>query len=450
MSDDLLRRVPPQNLEAEQSVLGAVLLENAAINDALEVLKADDFYRESHREIFRVMTALSDRNQPVDAITMTDALRTRGKLEAIGGPAYIAELAQRVPTAAHVAHYSRIVREKAVLRALASTATEIASSAYDNPHDVSSFVDKAEQQILAIRRTNTGTACPVSETIGGLLVDLHAGLNGQGPKDVRLTGFRRLDQLTGGLGPTDMMLVAARPSMGKTSLITAIIDHIASTGAGVMFFSAEMSRRDISVRLVCAAAQVDLLAYRQAERGLAKLSQVALDGIHREAERIGALNIFVDERPGNIGVIGAKARRLARKVPLGAICVDYLQLLDVQDRRANRERQVAEISAGLKQLAKELRVPVIAAAQLNRQPATRVDHRPQLSDLRESGSLENDADVVLLLHRPIVYARQAGATIEVDTCTAEVLIAKQRNGPTALVPMTFREEYARFEDSSAR
>ena len=450
MTEDILRRVPPQNLEAEQSVLGSVLLENEAINDALEVLNPDDFYRESHREIFRVMTELSDRIQPVDAITMTDALRTRGKLEAIGGPAYIAELAQCVPTAAHVAHYARIVREKAVLRDLASTATEIASSAYDNPHDVSGFVDNAEQQILAIRRTNTGAACPVSETIGGMLVDLHAGLNGQGPKDVRLTGFRRLDQLTGGLGPTDMMLVAARPSIGKTSFITTIIDHIASTGAGVMFFSAEMSQRDISARLVCAAAQVDLLAYRQAERGFTKLSQVALDGIHREAERIGALNIFVDERPGNIGVISAKARRLARKVQLGAICVDYLQLLDAQDRRANRERQVAEISAGLKQLAKELRVPVIAAAQLNRQSANRPDHRPQLSDLRESGSLENDADVVLLLHRPIVYARQAGVTTEVDSTAAEVLIAKQRNGPTALLPMTFREEYAKFEDASSR
>jgi replicative DNA helicase len=446
-SDDILRRVPPQNLEAEQSVLGAILLENEAINQALEVLNPDDFYRESHREIFRDMAELSDRNQPVDAITMTDALRTRGKLEAIGGPAYITELAACVPTAANVAHYARIVREKAVLRALASTATEIASCAYDSPLDVAALLDHAEREVLAVRRTERGSVVRVSDDISTVLADFHRGLAGEKPAGITYTGISKLDQMIGGLGPSDMMLIAARPSMGKTSLITRIMEHNALADRSVLLFSAEMSRRDIITRMLCAAAKIDLLAFRHVQRGMAKMGQAAVDALHREAERIGALPIFVDELPGSVSVIRAKARRLAHKVKLGAIFVDYLQMLEVEDRRANRERQVAEMSVGLKRLAKELQVPVIAAAQLNRQPAGRTDHRPQISDLRESGALEQDADVIVFLHREIVWARQTGAdTGKIDGELAELSVAKQRNGPQGKMAITFIESYARFED----
>jgi replicative DNA helicase len=231
---------------------------------------------------------------------MTEALRTRGKLQAIGGPAYIADLAGCVPTAANVAYYTRIVREKAVLRALASTTSEIAASAYDDPLDVNALLDHAEREVLAVRRTDVGSIVRVSDDIGGVLVDFHRGLSGE--KDPRIihTGITKLDQLTGGIGPTDTVLIAARPGMGKTALVTRIMEYNALAGHGVLLFSAEMSRRDIITRMVCAAAKIDLLAFRQVQRGMAKVGQTAVDSIHREAERLGRLPIFVDELPGTV------------------------------------------------------------------------------------------------------------------------------------------------------
>jgi replicative DNA helicase len=279
-TDDILRRVPPQNLEAEQSVLGAILLENEAINQAVEVLNPDDFYRESHREIFRVMIELSDRNQPVDAITMTDALRTRAKLEAIGGPAYIAELANAVPTAASVAHYASIVRDKAVLRQLATVATEISAAAYDNPFNVGALLDRSERDVLAVRRTEGRSLVSVSDDITPILTDFHRGLAGEKPEGITYTGVTKLDQMTGGLGPTDMMVIGARPRIGKTALVTHIMEHNASAGRAVLLFSAEMSRKDIVTRMLCAAAEIDLLAFRQVQRGMAKMGQTSVDKIH--------------------------------------------------------------------------------------------------------------------------------------------------------------------------
>ena len=449
MTEDILRRIPPQHIEAEQSVLGAILLDNQAVNAALEILRPSDFYRESHKVIFIAMVDLSRRNQPVDAITMTEVLRTRGRLESIGGAQYIAELAGRVPTAANVAHYAKIVSEKAVLRDLATVTREICSSAYDNPLQVDALLDRAEREMLALRRTNTGSVVRVSDDIAPILAEFHRGLAGEKPANVTYTGFTKLDQSTGDLGPSDMMLVAARPSMGKTALIVRMMEYNARHGRGVLLFSAEMSRWDIIVRMICAAAEIDLLAFRQVRRGMVRMDEAAISAIHREAERLGALPIFIDELPGSVSVIRAKARRLAQEVKLGAIFVDYLQVLNIedQDHRANRERQVAAMSAGLKRLAKELQVPVIAAAQLNRQPAGRADHRPQTSDLRESGALEQDADVIVLLHREIVWARQTGADAsKIDERVAELLLAKQRNGPQGKMELTFIESCARFED----
>jgi replicative DNA helicase len=442
-TDDILRRVPPQNLEAEQSVLGAILLENEAINQALEVLNPDDFYRESHREIFRVMTELSDRIQPVDAITMTDALRTRGKLEAIGGPAYIAELAACVPTASNVAHYARIVREKAVLRALASTATEIASAAYDAPSRVDEFLDEAEHKIFEISERRIRASFHTMHELTRESLKIIERLYERKEMVTGVpTGFTDLDRITAGLQPADLVVIAARPSMGKTALALNIAAYAATEAEprrGVAFFSLEMSKEQLVLRLLCSEARVDSSKARAGYLGERDFPKLAV-----AAARLAEAPIFIDDSSDTSAIVlKAKCRRLARdsSANLGLIIVDYLQLMRAARPGESREKEIAEISRSLKALAKELRVPVIALSQLNRQVETRPDRRPLLADLRESGAIEQDADVIAFIYRDEMYHRDSK-----EPGVAEVIIAKQRNGPTDTAKLTYISQFTRFEN----
>ncbi|MGD0075855.1 MAG: replicative DNA helicase [Candidatus Binataceae bacterium] len=444
---DILRRVPPQNLEAEESVLGAILLENEAINQTLEILTADDFYREAHRVLFRAMADLSDHNQPVDAITLTDALRAKGKLEEVGGPAYIAELAMRVPTAANVAHYARIVREKAVLRSLASVATEIASAAYDGQPNVDEFLDEAEHRVFEISERRIKPSFHSMQELTRDSLKLIEKLYERKELVTGVpTGFTDLDRITAGLQPSDLIIIAARPSMGKTALALNIAAYAATEAEpriGVAFFSLEMSKEQLVLRLLCSEARVDSAKARAGylgERDFPKLAQAAA--------RLSEAPMFIDDS-SDISpiVLKAKCRRLMRERDnnLGLVVVDYLQLMRSSRPGESREKEISEISRSLKAMAKELKVPVIALSQLNRQVETRPDRRPLLADLRESGAIEQDADVIAFIYRDEVYK---GKDSKVPG-TAEIIVSKQRNGPTDTATLTYLREYTRFENYTA-
>jgi replicative DNA helicase len=442
-ADDILKRVPPQNIEAEQSVLGAILLDNDAINQAIEILTADDFYRESHREIFRAMVALSERNQPVDAITLTDALRTAGVLEAVGGTGYIAEVAACVPTAANAGHYARIVREKALLRSLASISTEIASGAYDSPPNVDEYLDESEHKIFEISERRIRQSFHSMPELTRESIKLLERLYERKELVTGVpTGFLDLDRLTAGLQPSDLIVIAARPSMGKTALALNIAAHAATEcdpRLGVAIFSLEMSKEQLVLRMLCAEGRVDSSRARAGylgERDFPKLAQAAA--------RLSEAHIFIDDSSDTSPIVlKAKCRRLMRErnSNLGLIVVDYLQLMRSARPGESREKEIAEISRSLKALAKELKVPVVALSQLNRQVETRPDRRPLLADLRESGAIEQDADLIAFIYRDEMYHRDSK-----EPGVAEIIIAKQRNGPTGTAKLTYLTQFTRFEN----
>ncbi|MGH7934939.1 MAG: replicative DNA helicase [Candidatus Binataceae bacterium] len=446
MADDILRRVPPQNIEAEQSVLGAILLDNDAINQSLEILSADDFYREPHREIFRAMAELSDRNQPVDAITLSDTLRTKGALEAIGGPAYIAELAAGVPTAANVAHYARIVREKAVLRSLASVATEIAGGAYDGPVNVDEYLDLSEHKLFEIAERRIKPSFHSMRELSTESLKLLEKLYERRELVTGVpTGFEDLDRITAGLQPADLVIIAARPSMGKTALALNIAAHAATRTdpkVGVAFFSLEMSKEQLVLRMLCSEARVDSARARNGFLSADDFTKLA-----RAAGELYDAPIFIDDNSDTTAItLKAKCRRLMRErnSNLGLIIVDYLQLMRPARPGERRDTEIADISRSLKGLAKELKVPVVALSQLNRQVESRPDRRPLLADLRESGAIEQDADVIAFIYRDEMYHRDSK-----EPGVAEVIVAKQRNGPTDTAKLTYLSQYTRFENYAA-
>ncbi|HUO05344.1 MAG TPA: replicative DNA helicase [Candidatus Binataceae bacterium] len=443
-SDDILKRVPPQNLDAEQSVLGAILLDNDAIDRIVDIVKAADFYRPSHGQIFTAMIELRDRVEPVDAITLTEALSRKGALEAIGGPAYIAELASVVPTAANIEHYARIVREKALLRSLVSVSTSIASGSYESPTNVDEYLDQAEHRIFEI----------VDQRIRQSFHSVHDAMIKSIDQVERLyhtrelitgvpTGFIDLDRLTAGLQPTELIIIAARPGVGKTALALNIAANAAMEGdrpVGVAFFSLEMSKEQLALRLLCAQARVDSA---RARTGV--ISQDELQRLIAAADPISQTKIFIDDSSDtSVLTLKAKCRRLARDkdVNLGLIVVDYLQLMKPVKANDRRDVEIAEMSRSLKALAKELRVPVIALSQLNRQVESRTDRRPMLADLRESGAIEQDADVIAFIYRDEMYKGKESK----DAGIAEIIVAKQRNGPTDTVKLTYIGSYTRFEN----
>jgi replicative DNA helicase len=437
--DENLRRVPPQSLEAEQSVLGGILLENTALDRVVGLLGPEDFYREAHRRIFRAMLELAERNEPVDLVTLAEALRVRGELAEVGGGAYLAELAERVPTAANVVTYARIVRDRSILRGLIAAATDIATRGYDAPADVGALLDDAERRIFAIADREVRPAFVRIENVLTDTIKLIERLYEQKQAVTGVpTGFTDLDRLTAGLQPSDLIIIAGRPSMGKTAFALNIAAHAAMhAGCGVAIFSLEMSKEQLAMRLLCAEAQVDLARVRTGHLTDREFPRLAM-----AAGRLAEAPIYIDDTPAlSVLELRAKARRLKRepRARLGLIVVDYLQLMRSAEGKDSREQEISEISRSLKALAKELDVPVIALSQLNRQVENRNPPKPRLADLRESGAIEQDADVIAFIYRDEVYNEDSD-----KKNIAEIIVAKQRNGPTDSVELTFRREFTAF------
>ncbi len=439
-ADENLRRVPPHSIEAEESVLGGVLIDNAALDHALELVMPADFYREAHRKIMQAILDLNERHEPVDLVTLADALRSRNELPDVGGAAYLAELAERVPTAANVGYYARIVKDKAILRSLIQTTAEIAARSYEAQADVESFLDEAEHHIFALSERK---ARPSFFRLRDIVVESMKAVEQLYERRELVTGvptgYVDLDKKTAGLQPGDLIIVAGRPSMGKTALALNVAQYAAlEAGTGVAVFSLEMSKEQLVFRMLCSEARVDQSKVRAgfaAERDYPKLAIAA--------ERLSEAPIYVDDTPAlSVLELRAKARRLKRErdANLGLVIVDYLQLMRgiASD---SREQEISSISRSLKSLAKELKVPVMALSQLNRQVESRADKRPVMADLRESGAIEQDADVIMFLYRHYLYDPK-----NADERDAEVIVAKQRNGPTGIVPLTFFPEYTRFEN----
>ncbi len=438
-SDLSLQKLPPQNLEAEQSVLGAILLENSALNKALEILSPNDFYKEAHRRIFSAILDLNERNEAIDLITITEYLRQKNELEQVGGAAYLAALVNSVPTAANIRFHSKIIHEKALLRNLIQIATEIVTMGYEDTERVENLLDFAEQSIFGIsERKIRPSFVPVKEIIKGTFETIEALYEKKERVTGLPTGFTDLDERTSGLQSSDLIVVAGRPSMGKTSLALGIAQHVGLERRGtVAIFSLEMSKEHLVLRMLCSEARVDAHKLRSGYLGKAdwpKLTTVA--GKLTEAA------IFIDDTPAlSVLEMRAKARRLKAEHGLDLIIVDYLQLMRGRGEADTREQEISEISRSLKALAKELHVPVVALSQLSRAVESRSDKRPLLADLRESGAIEQDADVVLFIYRGELYH-----STEENRGMAEVIIGKQRNGPVGMVQLAFIDKYTRFEN----
>jgi replicative DNA helicase len=437
-STSLNPRLAPQDQAAERSVLGGILLLNSAIFDVLEVVRAEDFYRDPHRKIFAAMVALANRNEPIDVIMLTDELRRRGDLEAVGGMPYLASLDSSVPATSNLSNYAKIVRDEALARRVIETAHQIARDGYERSMDVATFVDRAEQRLFDVtngRESSSFEALGPSVTRTFKLLET----NYERQSDITglSTGFADLDQLLAGLQPADFILLAARPSMGKTALMMQICDHVAiEQKLPVAVFSLEMKRDALTQRMLANRAKIDGQRVRTG-----KLLDSDWPKLAKAADAMFRAPLFIDDGGGQtVMEMRGKCRRLkARHPKLALVAVDYLQLIRGTNPN-NREQEISEISRGLKGLAKDLDVPVIALSQLNRDCEKRADKRPQLSDLRESGSLEQDADVIAFIYRDEVYDKNTK-----DKGVAEVIIRKQRNGPTDTVSVAYQREYTRFE-----
>ena len=440
--DTTLEKPFPNNLDAERSVLGAILLDNNALNTAIETLRADDFFLDQHRRVFTQMIALAEVQQAIDLITLTEELHRRGDLEAAGGAPYLASLADGMPKVSNVEHYARIVKEKAMLRNLIHTTHNIQQRAFEGEDGADMILDNAESSIfeLAEDRVKAGLISVkdiVRDNFERLEKIFKEGKSITGIP----TGYVELDKLTSGLQPSELLILAARPSQGKTALALNLAENIAiRAGQPVAIFSLEMSKESLLQRLVASVAQIDAHKFRTGH-----LNRNDWTGMTEALGVISNAPLWVDDA-GSISVleIGAKARRLKRDKGLSLLIVDYLQLITARGRFGNRQEEVASISRGLKGLAKELQIPVLVLSQLTRAPE-RDERGPQLSDLRESGAIEQDADVVMFIYRPHFF--KAGASPE-EREETELRIAKQRNGPTDNVKFVFRSRLTRFEEAA--
>lgn len=442
-TDDVLRKVPPHSIEAEEAVLGGIILDNAALDKAIEHLGAADFYREAHRKVFAAMLSLSELREPIDLITLTDMLKSREQLQEIGGASFLAELTERVPTAANVGYYAKKVRGYSLLRQVISTATEIALEGYERPADIDAFVGDVEHKFLSTtERKRQRTYSRMDELAEATI--RRAEFLRDNPQQVTglSTGFTELDAKTAGLQPTDLIVIAARPACGKSALAVNIAQHVALTQAGVALFSLEMSKEQLVFRMVCAQARIDGARARTGFAAQRDFPRLAI-----AAERLSAAPIFIDDTAAlSIMELRARVRRMRRErsSDIGLVVVDYLQLMR-GTKTDSREQEVASIARGLKALAKEEQIPVVALSQLNRALELRQDKRPMLSDLRESGSVEAEADMILFIHRPWVYDQK-----NADEREAELIIGKQRNGPIGTIPLNFYSEFTLFEDRNKR
>jgi len=443
MADAVAERTLPHNLEAERSVLGAILLHNDAFNQVAEIIDAGDFFRDAHRRIFDKMVKLSERNDAIDLITLKDELGRSGEIDEVGGPAYITALVDGVPRSANVEHYARIIKEKATLRSLIFSANKILANAYSAEEEADAILDQAEHAIFAIADDKVRDGFVSVRDLAHSSLDTIEKLHAKKELITGVpTGFTDLDEMTSGLQPSDLIIVAARPSMGKTSLVLNMAQHVGTkTGKTVGLFSLEMSKEQLFLRMLTAEARIDAHRLRRGflgEKDWGRLSQA-----------IGTLSetkIFIDDSP-SIGTLEmrAKTRRLSAEHGLDLVIIDYIQLMQGRGRFENRTLELASISRSLKGLAKELSVPIVVLSQLSRAPESRADRRPQLSDLRESGALEQDADVVLFIYREDQYADKNAPPSDTQG-VAEIIIGKQRNGPTGVVRLAFIKEFTRFEN----
>ena len=445
-------RVPPQNIEAEQSVLGAMLLDKEAIARATEILTADDFYREAHRVVFSAMLELYNKNEAVDMVTLTDILRRDGKLEDVGGIAYVTALANAVPTAANIKFHADIVAEKSVLRQLVRVSTEIAAMGYEANDEVGVLLDTAESRILEIaNRKKKNDFTPISDVLMESVQSIEKLINNKGGLTGLPAGFADLDKLTSGLHPSDFIILAARPSMGKTALALNVVQNVALRAhkkiggepRSVAFFSLEMSKEQLVNRMLCAEAGIDSQRLRVGEMG-----DRDWDALWSACDLMSKAKIFIDDTAGITAMeMRSRARRLKVEHGLDLIVVDYLQLMQGSGKKnssGDRQQEVSEISRSLKALARELDVPVLALSQLSRGVEARQVKRPMLSDLRESGSLEQDADIVAFLYREDYY------NPETENKHTELIIAKHRNGPVDTVNLYFHKNITKFVDFTKR
>ncbi|MFC8598984.1 MULTISPECIES: replicative DNA helicase [unclassified Isoptericola] len=433
-------RTPPQDVAAEMSVLGGMLLSKDAIADVVEQIRGNDFYRPAHEAVYDAIIDLYGRGEPADAITVVAELTKRGELARVGGAPYIHDLMAGVPTAANAGYYARIVQERAVLRRLVEAGTKIVQLGYaTDGGDVEGIVNTAQAEIYAVTERKTSEDyLPLSEIIGGTMDEIEAaGNRGEGMVGVP-TGFADLDRLTNGLHPGQMIVIAARPAMGKSTLAIDIARaaSIKHQQASVVF-SLEMSRNEITMRLLSAEARVHLQKLRNGSMGEDDWQKVA-----KVMGKVSEAPMFIDDSPNmSLTEIRAKCRRLKQKHDLKLVVIDYLQLMTSGKKVESRQQEVSEFSRALKLLAKEIGVPVIALSQLNRGPEQRQDKKPAMSDLRESGSIEQDADMVILLHREDAYEKESPRAGEAD-----LIVAKHRNGPTDTITVAFQGHYSRFVD----
>lgn len=434
---DPFSRVPPYNLEAEQSVLGAMLLDKDALATAAEILKTQDFYRENHQEVYSVLLQLFDSAQPIDVITVSEQLKTKGVLEAVGGLEYLIEMVNQVPTVANTRVYAKIVEEKSVLRKLIKASNEIINTSYQAHDEVSAILDMAEKSIFDIsQKRNLQGIVPMKDVLVEAFNKLEELYNSKGSVTGLPTGFIDLDHRTAGFQKSDLILIAARPAMGKTAFALNIGQYAAiRKKIPTAIFSLEMSSEQLVNRLMCSEAMVD-----NQKMKTGKLDDEDWKKVARVVGPLSEAPIYIDDTPGLTATdIRAKARRLKMEKGLGLIIIDYLQLIEGGGRRESRQHEITDISRSLKILAKEIDVPVITLSQLSRAPEQRTDHRPILSDLRDSGAIEQDADMVLFLYRDDYYDPESE-----KKNLAEVLIAKNRHGSTGTVDLLFMGEYTKF------
>ncbi|WP_181350740.1 replicative DNA helicase [Thalassobacillus sp. CUG 92003] len=444
MSDLWNDRTPPHNIEAEQAVLGAVFLEPEAMASASEKLMPDDFYRASHQRIFEVMVNLADKGEPIDLVTVTTALSNGKVLEEVGGVSYLSDLAHSVPTAANIEYYARIVDEKATLRRLIRTATSIVTNGYAEEEELENILNQAEKEILEVsQQKDAGSFKNIKDVLIEVYDNIEMLHNHEGGVTGIPTGYRDLDHITSGFQRNDLIIIAARPSVGKTAFALNIAQNVAvNSDENVAIFSLEMGADQLVSRMLCAEGNIDAQRLRTGHLEAEDWSKLTM--------AMGSLSnagIFIDDTPGiRVSEIRSKCRRLKQEHGLGMILIDYLQLIQGNaGSRENRQQEVSEISRSLKGLARELNVPLIALSQLSRGVESRQDKRPMMSDLRESGSIEQDADIVGFLYRDDYYDQESEKQNII-----EIIISKQRNGPVGNVELAFVKEYNKFVDLDHR
>ena len=434
-------KLPPQNIEAEQSVLGGVLIENEAVHKVMEILTAEDFYRDAHRKIYDALMDLAERDEPADLITLTNELRKKEHLDSVGGASYVTSLIDSVVTAANIEYYAKIVKEKAILRKLIDTSTEIITHSYEDRSDVEGLLDEAERAIFEISENRVK---PSFYSIRDIVKQSFKTIERLYEKKELVTGvpsgYRDLDQRTAGFQPSDLIIVAGRPSMGKTAFCLNVAQYAAiEKRIPVAIFSLEMSKEQLVIRMLCSEAQVEGTRLRTGF-----LTESDWPRLTLAAGNLSDAPIFIDDAAAlSVLDLRAKARRLNAEHGLGMIMIDYLQLMRGRAKVESRQQEISEISRSLKALAKELNIPVIAVSQLSRKTEERQGMRPQLSDLRESGAIEQDADVILFIYRDEVYNRSEDNP---NRGKAEVIIGKQRNGPTGKIELAFLEKFTTFKE----